>query len=38
MNTKNDNLGKLLELWFQSKKTWGEFNLNNPQGNILLIE
>ena len=36
MNTKNDDLGKLLKLWFQSKKPGGEFNLNNHQGNISL--
>ena len=33
MNTKNDDLRKLLKLWFQSKKTCGGFNLNNQQGN-----
>ena len=38
MNTNNDDLEKLLKLWFQSKKLWGGFNLNNPQGNISLIE
>ena len=38
MNTKNDDLGKLLKLWFQSKKIRGGFNLKNPQGNISLIE
>ena len=38
MNTKNDDPIKLLKLWFQSKKTWERFNLNNFQGNISLIE
>ena len=34
----NDDPGKLLKLWFQSKKNRGGFNLNNPQDNISLIE
>ena len=37
MNTKNDDLGKLLKLWFQIKNLEG-FNLNNSQGKILLIK
>ena len=38
MNTNNDDPEKLLKLWFQNKKPWRGFNLNNPQGNISLIE
>ena len=38
MNTKNNDLGKLMKLWFHSKKTWGGFNLKNHQCNISLIE
>ena len=38
MNTKNDDLKKLLKLWFQSEKPGGGFNPNNHQGNISLTE
>ena len=38
MNTKNDDPGKLLKTVVSKLKTWGEFNLNNPQSNISLIE